>query len=122
MAEGTFTWHLGGLKSRPGIPGTSEYGKNTDGRWAFRLLPSAKINTLTLTSSASNPASIFEALGHVFVVSGQRVYRMLLDRQIDALTLEGGQAFQIMALKREKLRIKDQIAWLASKLTPDIIS
>jgi hypothetical protein len=45
-----------------------------------------------------------------------------LDQRIDTLTLEGGQAFQVMTLKREKLRIKDQIAWLASKLTPDIIA
>ena len=28
----------------------------------------------------------------------------------------------IAALKREKLRIKDHIAWLSSKLTPDIIA
>lgn len=45
-----------------------------------------------------------------------------LDDRINALTAAGGEAFQIMALKREKLRIKDRIAWLASRLTPDIIA
>lgn len=76
ISEETYTWHIGGLKSRPGIPGTSEYGRNSDGRFPFRLLPSAKINALTLTSSASTPTSIFEALGYVFVVAGRRVYRI----------------------------------------------
>ena len=33
------TWHLGGLKSKEGVPGTSEYGQNTDTRFPFRLLP-----------------------------------------------------------------------------------
>lgn len=45
-----------------------------------------------------------------------------LDTQIDALERAGDQAFQIMTLKREKLRVKDHIAWLSSKLTPDIIA
>lgn len=45
-----------------------------------------------------------------------------LGDQIDALMADGGQAFQVMTLKREKLRVKDKIAWLSSKLTPDIIA
>lgn len=45
-----------------------------------------------------------------------------LDTTIEQLDIEGGQDFRIMGLKREKLRIKDQIAWLSSKLTPDIIA
>ena len=45
-----------------------------------------------------------------------------LDVTIERLDIEGGQDFRIMGLKREKLRIKDQIAWLSSKLTPDIIA
>jgi hypothetical protein len=45
-----------------------------------------------------------------------------LDTQIEALELQGDQAFQIMGLKREKLRVKDSIAWLSAKLTPDIIA
>ncbi len=45
-----------------------------------------------------------------------------LDSQIEALELQGDQAFQIMGLKREKLRVKDHISWLSAKLTPDIIA
>ena len=43
------------------------------------------------------------------------VRRRMLER-------DGGQDFRIMGLKREKLRIKDRISWLASHLTPDIIA
>jgi hypothetical protein len=45
-----------------------------------------------------------------------------LDRRIEALEVEGGQLFQVMALKREKLRLKDRIAWLTTRTTPDIIA
>lgn len=45
-----------------------------------------------------------------------------LDDEINALMEAGGSSFQIMALKREKLRLKDSIAWLMSRLTPDIIA
>jgi hypothetical protein len=45
-----------------------------------------------------------------------------LDEQIEEMILSGEQAFQVMALKREKLRVKDQIVWLTAKLTPDIIA
>lgn len=45
-----------------------------------------------------------------------------LDLEIDMLERDGGQDFRIMGLKREKLRIKDRIVWLASHLTPDIIA
>lgn len=45
-----------------------------------------------------------------------------LDDEINALMETGGSSFQIMALKREKLRLKDSIAWLMSRLTPDIIA
>jgi len=76
VSDPAFTWHLGALKSRPGVTGSSEYGKNTDGRFQFRLLPGAQINTLTLPSSAATPSSIFEAMGWVFVCAGTRVYRI----------------------------------------------
>ncbi len=85
VSAAEYTWHLGALKSRPGIPATSEYGKNRDARWYGRLLPSAKLNTLTLTSSASTPSSIFEAFGYVFAVCGRRVYR--IDPTDDSLVL-----------------------------------
>jgi hypothetical protein len=45
-----------------------------------------------------------------------------LDQAIDQLELDGGQDFKVMTLKREKLRIKDRIAWFSSRLTPDIIA
>jgi hypothetical protein len=45
-----------------------------------------------------------------------------LDAAIEQLETDGGQDIKIMGLKREKLRIKDHIAWLSSKLTPDIIA
>jgi hypothetical protein len=45
-----------------------------------------------------------------------------LDAAIERLEIDGGQDFKIMGLKREKLRIKDSIVWLSSKLTPDIIA
>jgi hypothetical protein len=45
-----------------------------------------------------------------------------LDELITQLEADGGQDIRIMGLKRDKLRTKDHIAWLASKLTPDIIA
>lgn len=45
-----------------------------------------------------------------------------LDEEIAALEASGERLFEIMGLKREKLRVKDRIAWLSSKLTPDIIA
>ena len=45
-----------------------------------------------------------------------------LDRRIEMLEIEGGQLFQVMALKREKLRLKDRISWLITRTTPDIIA
>lgn len=45
-----------------------------------------------------------------------------LDDSIEQLKREGGDDIRIMGLKREKLRVKDRIAWLASKIMPDIIA
>ncbi|MBI1339778.1 DUF465 domain-containing protein [bacterium] len=45
-----------------------------------------------------------------------------LDLRIEQLAADGGSPFEIMTLKRRKLRVKDRIAWLATKLTPDIIA
>lgn len=69
------SWHLGGFKSKQGIPGTTEYG-NTDCRWPFQMLPPPHVTTLTLPSSASTPTSIFECLDYIFVVAGRRVFRI----------------------------------------------
>lgn len=45
-----------------------------------------------------------------------------LDRTIEQLELDGGDDIKVMGLKREKLRVKDRIVWLTSKITPDIIA
>lgn len=45
-----------------------------------------------------------------------------LDDTITQLKRDGGDDIRIMGLKREKLRVKDRIVWLSSKLTPDIIA
>lgn len=45
-----------------------------------------------------------------------------LDTSIEQLKLSGGDDISIMGLKREKLRLKDRIAWLSAKCTPDIIA
>ncbi len=45
-----------------------------------------------------------------------------LDQTIDQLESAGGQDIQVMGLKREKLRVKDCIVWLSSKIMPDIIA
>ena len=45
-----------------------------------------------------------------------------LDELIAQLEADGGHDIRIMGLKRDKLRTKDHISWLASKLTPDIIA
>ena len=45
-----------------------------------------------------------------------------LERQIEALLAQGGADLQVMTLKRQKLRVKDKIAWLTDNSTPDIIA
>ncbi|KKL56578.1 hypothetical protein LCGC14_2244030, partial [marine sediment metagenome] len=76
LSEPQETWHLGGLKSKQGIPGTSEYGQNTDTRFPFRLLPGPAVTVVTLTSSIANPTRIFEALGYIWAVCGRYIYRI----------------------------------------------
>lgn len=45
-----------------------------------------------------------------------------LDRTIEQLELDGSDDIKVMGMKREKLRVKDRIVWLTSKITPDIIA
>jgi hypothetical protein len=45
-----------------------------------------------------------------------------LDSSIEKLEASGGDDIRIMGLKREKLRVKDSIVWLSSRITPDIIA
>ena len=51
-----------------------------------------------------------------------RTHHRELDNLIQQLEADGGQDIRIMGLKRDKLRTKDHISWLASKLMPDIIA
>jgi hypothetical protein len=90
VSQPQYTWHLGGFKSRQGIEGTSEFGVNTDTRWAFKLMPSGKINTLSLPSSTDVPISFFEALGYVWVVTTTRIYR--IHPTTNAVTLSNNSA------------------------------
>lgn len=72
------TWHMGGFKSKQGIPGTREYGTNTDARWPFRLIPGPKINVVTKPAGSpiSVSTNIFEALGYIFVCGRNVVWRI----------------------------------------------
>ena len=45
-----------------------------------------------------------------------------LDAEIEAMQLQGDSNFQLMALKRRKLQLKDEIAWIVAKSRPDIIA
>lgn len=45
-----------------------------------------------------------------------------LDTRIEEMECESVDSFELMTLKRERLRLKDRIAWLSSRLTPDIIA
>lgn len=70
------TWHFGGLHTRQSIPGTSEYGQNTDARFPHRLLPGPLVTTVTLPGSRATPTCIFEAMGYLWVIAGRYVYRV----------------------------------------------
>lgn len=45
-----------------------------------------------------------------------------LDAEISGIQETGAAPLQLMTLKREKLRLKDKIAWISARLTPDIIA
>ena len=45
-----------------------------------------------------------------------------LDAEIEAMQLQGDSNLQLMALKRRKLQLKDEIAWIVAKSRPDIIA
>jgi len=45
-----------------------------------------------------------------------------LDLTIETLKSSGADDIRLMSLKREKLRLKDSIVWLSSRITPDIIA
>lgn len=102
-----YTWHLGGLKSQPGIPGTSEYGKNTDCRHPFQIGPSPRITVVDINSKETTPTgwavtSFFEALGYLWLVKGR--YLMRIDPTDDSVALSkdfGGAEVGVMGLRWE---------------------
>ena len=52
-----------------------------------------------------------------------RIEHRDLDAAIDALSAAGSiDQLQIARLKKRKLKLKDEIAWLESRLLPDIIA
>ena len=55
-------------------------------------------------------------------LSHLRAEHRQLDAEIESLQLLGKSDFEIMNLKRRKLQIKDEIAWLVAKIRPDIIA
>lgn len=76
ISEPQPTWHVGGLKSQQGFPGTSEYGQNTSTRRPFSIRPSGKITTVTLSGNGTPVTDFFELGGYLFTVGGRYVHRI----------------------------------------------
>ncbi len=51
-----------------------------------------------------------------------RVEHRRLESEIETLQINGSDDFSVMSLKRRKLQVKDEIAWLLARITPDIIA
>ena len=129
LSEPQETWHLGGLKSKQGIPGTSEYGQNTDARFPFRLLPGPEVIRIPDPQPTDvNPmTSIFEALGYIWFMSGRYVYRV--DPATDAVTKSkdfGASVDSVMGVRSENntglvcTDSADQSLWEVTAIgTPD---
>ena len=128
LSEPSDTWHLGGLKSKQGVPGTSEYGQNTDARFPFRLLPGPEIVALGVAEADTSPVtSIFEALGYIWFTSGRFVYRV--NPATDAITTSkdfGASVNSITGIRSENntglvtTDAADQSLWEVSAIgTPD---
>lgn len=68
-------WSAGGLHTHY-TPGFTEFGQDTDCRWARRIVPGPKQTTITLGGSIQSPNSFFETLGHLFICCGPAVYKI----------------------------------------------
>lgn len=55
-------------------------------------------------------------------LSSLRQEHRRLDAEIEAMQLQGENDLRLMSLKRRKLQLKDEIAWLMTKTRPDIIA
>jgi hypothetical protein len=84
LTEMINSWHGGGLKSRSGMPNTSEYGEDTDGRWPGKLM-SAPFNFLLSSNDFQNVKAFFEYAGYLFTVGNSKVCR--IDPSDDSVTL-----------------------------------
>jgi len=130
ISEPQETWHMGGLKSQAGFPGTSEYGQNTDTRFPFRLLPGPSHTIVTLTGATGPVTSIFEALGRIFACGGRHIFRVnpADDSVVDSKDLGAG-VLSVEGLKWEgdealvTTDAADQSLWrLTALATPDVWS
>lgn len=74
LSEPQVTWHLGGFKSRQGIPGTSEYGLNTDSRFPFRLQNSPVLEDVATLTNGETPIKFAEMNGFLWVLGGRYLY------------------------------------------------
>lgn len=94
LSDLSFTWHMGGFKSRQGVVGTSEYGVNTDGRWPFRLAPGPQISTVTLTGSDGQVCYVWLSGTYIYVVTEtDRLYRINRITGAAQLLMSGGITF-----------------------------
>ena len=75
LTEQMFTWHVGGLKSRQGVLGTSLYG-DTDDRWAFQMFPGPLFTSDPDTTLGTEPTAMFESLGYIFICMGRYLFRV----------------------------------------------
>jgi len=80
---------------------------------------SAEPESASLTDIVFDPTDMD---GMVVRLEELRARHRELDRSIEELEIAGSDDIKVMGLKREKLRIKDRIAWFSAKITPDIIA
>lgn len=66
--------------------------------------------------------SDFDEAHALETLTALRAEHRALDREVAALTEQGGDQLKLMRLKRQKLALKDRIARLEDQLHPDIIA
>lgn len=71
------SWHWGAFKSLEGVDNTSESGQNTDTRWAYRIVPSQAIHTISLDLGATLPVqNMWVGLGYLWLSQGTKLFRV----------------------------------------------
>ena len=123
VSDPSYTWHLGGLKSIQGIPGSSEYGINTDARWPFRLLPGPKINNLVLKDTEAPPSFFFGGLGYIWVLANTKCYRVDIDKDEVILSKDDFATVLVSGIEWESkiyVTLANGTVWQMSEIgTPD---